>query len=158
MLNNIPTTYNNVLYPSKAEAKYAQHLDKLKAQGKVLWWRRQVPFKVYDTNKVLTMIVDFVVMYRNRREIHEVKKGFYSQEFIYKLGLWIQNYPYFDYYIIEEDRKGIFTYKTPKQFLNIREKEEVSIRPVSIIPKRKYNWFEIALSYGFHSIAGLFFK
>lgn len=39
MLHNIPTNYNGVLYPSKAEAKYAEFLDSQVKQGKVKWWK-----------------------------------------------------------------------------------------------------------------------
>jgi hypothetical protein len=118
MLNNVRTWYNGNLYDSKGEAGYARFLDLLKAQGKIVNWQRQVPFKVYADNKTYTVITDFLVTFQDRQEIHEFKKGYFSQEFIYKLGLWIKNYPFFTYLVTEEDGKGGYTYKTPEEFLD----------------------------------------
>lgn len=158
MLNNIPTLYDGVLYPSKAEAQYAQRLDKLKSEGKILEWRRQVPFKVYDGDKDYKMIVDFLVTFKDRQEIHEVKRGYYSEDFKFKVGLIPTTYPHFIYYVVEEDRHGIWTYKTPKEFLRIvAPPEPVAVRLVKSQP-RQYSTWEFFLSMILHKTAGLFIK
>mgnify|MGYP000081285223 CR=1 FL=1 len=158
MLNNIPTIYDGVLYPSKAEAKYAERLDKLKSEGRILEWRRQVPFKVYDGSKDFKMVVDFLVMFKDRQEIHEVKRGYYSDDFKYKLGLWNSTYPHFPYYVTEEDRHGVWTYKTPQQFLRIvAPPEPVAVKLVQ--PQaRQYSTVEFYLSMIVHETLSLFIK
>jgi hypothetical protein len=104
MLNNQPTLYHGILYPSKAEAGYAEHLDKLQKHGKVKWWKRQIRFQV-EGEKKYAVIADFLVMI-DREEIHEVKRGYYSQEFIYKSQLWLAQYPSFPYQVVEPTTTG----------------------------------------------------
>lgn len=114
MLNNVPTYYNDVLYSSKAEAKYAEFLDTQVKQGKVKWWKRQVRFQV-EGNKRYTVIADFLVM-GSREEIHEVKRGYYSSEFIYKSQLWLEQYPSFTYLVVEPTATG-WSYTPLQEFI-----------------------------------------
>jgi len=160
MLNNVKTLYNGVTYDSKAEARYAQFLDKLKSEGKIVSWRRQVPFAVYDDTGSYKMIVDFLVIYSNRQEIHEVKKGYYSPEFKYKLRLFYITYPHYSYYVTEEDRHNIWTYKTPQEFLHLYEPKDEPKEPtqVKLAPVKQYSWLEILLSGAFHHFVKLFVK
>lgn len=114
MLNNVPTYYGGILYPSKTEASYAEFLDKEKAAGKVKWWKRQVRFQV-EGDKRYTVIADFLVM-MDREEIHEVKRGYYSNEFIYKSQLWLEQYPSFTYLVVEPTATG-WSYAPLQEFI-----------------------------------------
>jgi hypothetical protein len=151
MLNNVPTYYNNVLYPSKAEAKYAEFLDTQVEQGRVKWWRRQVSFKVYD-HKTRTIITDFLVM-AEREEIHEVKRGYYSESFVYKSQLWLKFYPNFPYFICEPEGSGNCGFsKTP-----LRE----FIKPYLVTQpndQKGYTKLEIWLSKMFYKLASKLVK
>jgi hypothetical protein len=143
MLNNVPTYYNNVLYPSKAEAKYAAYLDKEIKAGRVKWWKRQWPFKV-EGDKIYTVITDFYVML-DREEVHEVKRGYYSPEFLYKSGLWLKQYPNLPYFICEPSGNGFS--KTPlKEFMDAH----LEVQPDSAA--RKYTKLEIFLSKCFYKL------
>lgn len=42
----VKTEYNGVLYDSKAEAAYAEHLDLLARAGGIAWWIRQPTFRL----------------------------------------------------------------------------------------------------------------
>jgi hypothetical protein len=56
---NVKSEYCGVIYSSKAEAKYAAHLDQLKKAGVVKWWIRQVPFTLGCPENLFR--VDFLV-------------------------------------------------------------------------------------------------
>lgn len=144
MLNNQPTLYHGILYPSKAEAGYAEHLDKLQKHGTVKWWKRQVRFQV-ESDKRYIVIADFLVMI-DREEIHEVKRGNYTDEFIYKSQLWLEQYPNFPYYVLEPTSTGWS--KTPlaefiKPYLHVQQPTKF----------KKYAWWEIILSKWFYKLA-----
>jgi hypothetical protein len=143
MLNNQPTYYKGVLFPSKAEAKYAQHLDSLLKQGKIKWWKWQVRFQV-EGDKRYTVIADFLVM-SDREEIHEVKRGYYSQGFIYKSQLWLEQYPSFPYHVVEPTVTG-WKYTPLAEF----------IKPylvIHITSQKRYSKLEILLSKWFYKLA-----
>jgi hypothetical protein len=140
----IPTWYNGILYPSKVEANYAAHLDKLKSQGKIKWWKRQVRFQVEDSVKRYTVITDFLVM-TDREEIHEVKRGRYTDEFIYKSQLWLEQYPNFPYIVADYTVTG-WKYTPLADF----------IKPYLLVqdaPKKQYSKLEIKLSQYFYKLA-----
>lgn len=59
--NAKPTEYGGVRYDSKAEAKRAEQLDRLIAQGAVRWWLRQVPVDVGEPGVDKPYRVDFLV-------------------------------------------------------------------------------------------------
>lgn len=65
------------LYDSKGEARYAQYLDHLRAQGEVSWWVPQLElFVAVDpvTRKPIRHKVDFLVIWSDGRiELHEYK-------------------------------------------------------------------------------------
>jgi hypothetical protein len=143
MLHNIPTNYNGTLYPSKAEAMYAEYLDSLLKNKQIKWWKRQVRFQV-EGDKRYTVIADFLV-FSEREEIHEVKRGYYSQEFIYKSQLWLEQYPSFPYYVFEPTATGWS--KTPlAEFI----KPYILIQPDS--QPRKFSKFEFLLGKFLHHL------
>lgn len=146
-MNNVPTWYDGYKYPSKAEANYAMELDRRKRVGEIVSWRRQVPFKVYDADgNSFEMVVDFLVVFRDRQEIHEVKYGLHTDKFIFKVALWPKTYPFFRYLIAEQDRNRNFTYKTPKQFLESKGIREEAPQPapspqIIIEPEPQPAWY-----------------
>lgn len=102
--SNVPTLYKGILYPSKTEAQYAEYLDKLKAKGKIKWWKRQVTFEVEGADGVKhRVIADFLVMPSTREEIHETKFNLITDKFIYKSQLFLEQYPNILYYVLEPD-------------------------------------------------------
>lgn len=143
-MNNVKTWYNGNLYDSKAEAAYAEFLDREKKAGRVKWWKRQVPFKVFG-DKPYTVIADFLVM-ENKESIHEVKRGYYSSEFIYKSGLWLEQYPSFEYYILEYNGTG-FT-RTPLVEFMRQHLAQTSTYT-------KPHWLTLLLSKWFYTLASL---
>lgn len=159
MLNNIPTPYNGVLYPSKTEARYAEYLDRLKSEGKVLSWERQITFEVKDdSEKKYKMIVDFLVTFPNRQEIHETKAKYYSDDFKFKLYLWLRRYPNFTYYVVEQDRHGVWTYTTPQQFLKIVDDPTEQTTVELPTKPKKHSRTEVIASTLFRYAVDLFVK
>lgn len=149
--NNIPTNYNGNLYPSKGEAGYARYLDGRLSRGEIVEWKRQVPFTLYHSGKKDSVIVvDFLVTFSRKQEIHEFKKGLITDTFLRKLYLFTQCYPYFPYLVVEDGRHG-YTYNTPDSYL-----KPLSIPKTS--PVKKYAKHEIVFAYLLHKIAGLFMK
>jgi hypothetical protein len=59
---NIKCSYKGFTYDSKAELAFAMHLDLLKANGKVLWYLRQVPIHLPADNSVkgVKYLADFM--------------------------------------------------------------------------------------------------
>ena len=141
-LNNVPTYYKGILFPSKAEAKYAELLDTQVKQGKVKWWKCQVRFQV-EGDKRYIIIADFLVM-AEREEIHEVKRGYYSSEFIYKSQLWLEQYPSFTYLVVEPVATG-WSYTLLQEFI----KPYLITQPE---PPRKWKQYEIFCAYLLHTI------
>lgn len=85
--NNKRTEYNGKIYMSKKEAGYARTLDALKwakdPKEKVLSYKTQVPFEIKIKKiHICNYIADFVVKYKDRIEVVDVK-GFRTD--IYKL-------------------------------------------------------------------------
>ena len=108
-----------------------------------------MPFKVFEENGTTRAIVtDFLVM-GEREEIHETKSGYFSQEFLYKSGLWLKYYPSFPYLVVEPDGTGFK--RTPlKEFLI----KYGNVEPDG--PKKKYTWWQIKLSEIFYKAASKF--
>lgn len=75
---NLPTEHNGQRYDSKAEAKYAAHLDLLKRAGQVLFYLRQVPFHLPGRTRY---VVDFAVFYADGRVSFVDVKGMETQSF-----------------------------------------------------------------------------
>lgn len=91
---NKKTWYNNVLYDSKAEAKYASDLD-LRLRGKdILAWDRQIKFPiVINGKKVCTYVCDFVVTNKDKTVEYIDVKGVETDVFILKKKLVEAIYP-----------------------------------------------------------------
>ena len=142
-MNNVKTWYNGNLYDSKAEAAYAEYLDREKKAGRIKWWKRQWPFKV-EGDKIYTVITDFYVM-ADREEVHEVKRGYHSPDFLYKSGLWLDQYPNLPYYILEYTGTG-FT-KTP--LAEFMKQFELALPT----PMKQWQWWEVLLSKWFYTLA-----
>lgn len=73
-----PQLYQGIRYASKAELAFELHLRHLRAQGKVVWWTRQVPFFIPSVSRpedpALKYLCDFlVVMSDNRVRVVDVK-------------------------------------------------------------------------------------
>jgi len=138
------TWYKGVLYDSKAEAAFAKYLDYLLSKGLIKWWKRQWRFQVDDSsNKRYVIIADFLVM-TDREEVWEVKRGQYTDEFIYKSQLWLQIYPNFPYYVFEPTATGWS--KTPlKEFIKQYQYAQDT--------GKQYTWWEIKLSEWFYKLA-----
>jgi hypothetical protein len=61
--NNVWTVYNDIKYQSKAEANYAEKLDKDLELGLIKSWSRQVPMKLIVNGELICKyICDFVVV------------------------------------------------------------------------------------------------
>ena len=59
----VATKFNNIVYHSKKEARYAQDLSLRKKAGDIKDWKRQIPFKLIVRDKlVATYIIDFAVL------------------------------------------------------------------------------------------------
>ena len=68
-----PTEFNGRVYPSKAQARYAQELELRKRAGEVLFWLEEVPFVLPGGIKYR---LDFLEFWTNG-EVHCVEvKGF----------------------------------------------------------------------------------
>ena len=159
MLNNIKTPYNGIIYDSKTEARYAAHLDQLKSQGKIKAWDRQVPFEVIDdAGHKYKLIVDFLVTFTDRQEIHETKSGYFSDDFKFKLRLYTNRYTY-PYFIVEPGKHGGWTYTTPQQFFRIYQPtKELTVITLKKTPTKQHSWIEILLSAALHHFVALFVK
>lgn len=105
-----------------------------------------MPFKVEASGKTYTIITDFLVM-RDREMIEETKSGLFTNEFIYKSQLWLEQFPSFPYYVIEPDGYG--WKRTPLAEF---------IRPylqVQAAPTKQYTKTQIFLSKCFYTLASL---
>ena len=87
---NKPTDVDGVKFPSKLEARYYKHLLEEQADGRNIFFLRQVPFHLPDNTKY---IVDFVV-FASDGTVHFIDtKGFETKEFILKKK-WVESiYP-----------------------------------------------------------------
>ena len=149
MFNNIKTWYNGHIYDSKGEAYLARHLDQLVRDGFIIKVERQVSFDLFkDGKKDCKHIVDFVITRPNgKKEVREFK-GYETERWLYKLQLFVQNYPYFPYLTVKEDRLNRYRTYTPQEILGAIEKP---------IPEqhKKPSWWEIVLGGILHHIGNL---
>jgi hypothetical protein len=152
--NSIPTEYNGVLYPSRGEANYAKHLDGLQRAGDIISWQRQVPFTLYTgKEKDSVHVVDFLVTFKGKQEIHEFKKGLITDVYLRKLELFTQCYPYTPYFIAEESRHG-YTLSTPQEVLARFDESPKTITPTG----KHYSQFEYICSAAIHHLFSLILK
>lgn len=151
MSYGIKTWYKGIEYDSKTEAKYAEYLDVLLKKGKIIRWERQVPFQVKDPAGITYLVIaDFVVTFKNKTEIHEVKNNYYSPGFIRKSQLFLERYAHIDYFVLEPDANGNWT-KTPlKDFI------KPYLYATSPAPTKQYSWVEIKLSEYFYKLVSKF--
>lgn len=96
------TTYKGVKYRSKLEADYAKYLDRLKDEGTILFYNRQVIFDFPDGNSYR---VDFVVYYTDGKVDIVDTKGVETPDFKRNIKSMEYYYPYFDVNIV---KKGDF--------------------------------------------------
>jgi hypothetical protein len=75
--NNAPQIWNGERYDSKRELEYAMYLYGEIEQGRIRWWRRQVPIQLtVNDQKICKLVVDFLVGFPDgRQEYHEVKSA-----------------------------------------------------------------------------------
>ncbi len=81
-------TYNNRVYHSKAECKYAFELDALKAAGRIKDWTPQVPIQitVYG-HKICKLVVDFAVTELDNSVTYHELKGMETEVWRLKVKL-----------------------------------------------------------------------
>ena len=91
-------------YRSKAEARYAGHLEGLRVVGKIREARYEA-FRVTLADKT-TLTADFwVVLPDMRVEIHEVKGGYTREDAWIKLKIAAAMWPWFRWFKCEEDEE-----------------------------------------------------
>lgn len=90
-----------MLYDSKTEARYAEHLDALKDEGSIWDWERQVRWPlIVNGEKVCTLIPDFKVLASPKRyALHEVK-GFPTPIWRLKVKLFKALHPDVEYVVV----------------------------------------------------------
>ena len=90
-----------MLYASKAEARYAEHLDWLKDEGKIWDWERQIRWPlIVNGEKVCTIVPDFKVYTSPRNyALHEVK-GFAQPIWRLKRKLFEALHPDIEYVVV----------------------------------------------------------
>jgi hypothetical protein len=105
----VKTVYDGVLYASKAEARYAEHLDWLMSRGEIAGWEAQVRWPlVVNGVKVCVMVPDFRVWFDKKRyELRECK-GWPQPMWRLKLKLFRALHPDVPYVIVpaEEARNA----------------------------------------------------
>ena len=110
-------------------------------------------FKIFKN-----LIVDFLVTFTDRQEIHETKSGYFSDDFKFKLRLYTNRYTY-PYFIVEPGKHGGWTYTTPQQFFRIYQPtKELTVITLKKTPTKQHSWIEILLSAALHHFVALFVK
>lgn len=102
------TTYNNINYDSKGEARLAQDIDLLIKGGQVKTVERQKRFILYGQGgtKICTHVVDFfVTMPNGNKEVWEFK-GAETRDFKIKHKLFLDNYPEIKYLVYKKDGRN----------------------------------------------------
>jgi len=97
-------TYNGVVYASKFEMEYAQHLDLMVRAGKILCWDRQANFtlKVHGQH-ICDFVVDFKVYKSDGGHGYYVEtKGAETPVYKLKLKLFRALYPEVDLRIVKQ--------------------------------------------------------
>lgn len=90
--------YNGEMYDSAAEAHRAAELDVLKMCGKILGWRRQVPYVITVNGiYICTYIVDFRVTGNDSKFWVEDVKGYATPVYRLKKKLFAACYPQIDF-------------------------------------------------------------
>ncbi len=92
------TEYKGVKYRSKLEADYAKHLFKLKDEGTLLWFNRQVIFDFPDGNSYR---VDFLAFYANGDMDVVDTKGVETPDFKRNIKSMEYYYPYFNVKVVK---------------------------------------------------------
>jgi hypothetical protein len=97
----IPTVYDGYLYASKAEARYAQHLDLLKAAKQIKGWERQVKWPlIVNGVRVCGFVPDFKVHLKDGKfKLVEVK-GRVSAVWKLKHKLFSALHPNVEYVVV----------------------------------------------------------
>jgi hypothetical protein len=94
---------------NKTEEAYSKHLELLKADGTILWWKFE-PANLRLAQKTFFKC-DFMVLNRDQQvEMHEVKGGYITDDAAVKIKVAASMYP-FAFFIIR--KKGHFWTKTP---------------------------------------------
>ena len=103
----VKTVYDGVLYASKAEARYAQHLDLLKAARQIRGWERQVRWPlIVEGVKICTIVPDFKVLKKGGGfKIVEVK-GFVTPVWRLKRKLFEALHPEVEYVVVRASETG----------------------------------------------------
>lgn len=145
MSYGVKTWYNGYLYDSKAEKNYAEYLDRLLGKKKILWWKRQVWIDLGTCE----IEPDFLVGFKDKVELHEVKNGLYTPEFLYKYELLLEQHPNIRCFILEPDLNENWT-KTPlAEFI----KPHLQVQAA---PTKQYTKTQIFLSKCFYKLASIF--
>lgn len=106
-------------FDSKAESKYNDHLEELKALGEVLFFLRQVPFHMPGRQKY---ICDFQVFWRCGRVTFEDRKGAVTPEFASKMRMMEESYPHV---CIELIQKGLVRRPATRAMQEVRSIPEM---------------------------------
>jgi hypothetical protein len=103
---NVPAVYAGERYDSTGEARYAAHLDVLKAAGLIHDWRRGREWVLLDAPRRADRITyrpDFEVWpLPDRLEVRDFK-GVATREFRLKAKLWKAVYPTIALYVVGAD-------------------------------------------------------
>ena len=90
-----------MVYASKAEARYAKHLDLLKKNGEIWNWDGQVRVPlIVNGVKVTTMVPDFLVFFEDGRTEYREVKGFETAVWKLKRKLFEALHPDVPYIVI----------------------------------------------------------
>lgn len=83
-------TYNGIKFPSKLERDYYMHLDKLKSNGEISFFLRQINFHLPGNTKY---VCDFQVFWTNGEITFEETKGMMTDIAILKIKQVEDLYP-----------------------------------------------------------------